>query len=106
MARIEYHDTLIRQYQESRVIMIIRLEAGTDKDFFLLLFMKIILHGFYISMSINVADIGSVYTAIFTFIMQGTRIGKPTPGTFIRHLISFIDDRRIFDETYHFTSSQ
>ncbi len=29
--------------------------------------MKIILHGFYISMSINVADIGSVYTAIFTF---------------------------------------
>ena len=67
--------------------MIVRLKIRTDQYFFLFLLLKVILHRLYITMNIDVTDICLIYSSLLVFIMQGSRIGKPTPSSFSCNLI-------------------
>ena len=90
MPRIENHNSPVRQYQKSRIIMIIRLKVRTNQHFFSFTRQEIILYGFNIPVHIYIPNITSVYISRWTFIMNSTRISKPTPSPFICHTFSFI----------------
>lgn len=71
--------------------MIVRLKVGTNQYFIVFTGNKIVLSCFNITMHINVPNIRTVDGTCGIFIMKCARIGKPTPGTFLRHTISFIN---------------
>ena len=91
MARIEYHDTFVRQYQKRRVVMVVRLEVRTYQHLRPPPLQKIILHSLHSPMHVDITDITAVYRAAFILIMQRTRVGKPTPCAFVGQFFTFVN---------------
>ena len=84
MSGIKHHYPIIRQHQKRRVIMVIRLEPRTYQYLHLLTSHKIVLHSFDITVYVDVTNIRFANIFLTIFMMDGSRIRKPTPGPFGR----------------------
>ena len=79
MPRVEHHDSFVRKDKECGVVMVVRLEAGTDEYFFAFIPDEVVLHGFDVSMYVDVSYVSGVDAAVSVFIVQSPWVGKPTP---------------------------
>lgn len=80
MTRIKDHNAFVRQHEESRIIMVIRLEIGTDEHFIRLIRSMIDLRRLNITLRIDVTDIGTMNRSRFICVSERSRVGKPAPS--------------------------
>ena len=88
MTCVENHHTLIGQDKEGGIVMVIGLEIGTNQHICLTMLHPVVLCGFHIAMHINITDIGRINRTVLILVMQGTRVGKPAPCTFLSNEVA------------------
>jgi len=82
---VENHDALVGQHHKRRVVVVVGLEVATNEHVGLAMLHPVILSGFHVAMHVNIANIGGIDGSAGILIVQGTRIGKPAPCTFVGH---------------------
>ena len=88
MAGVENHHTAVGQHQERGVIVVVGLEVGAHQHVGLPAQQPVVLRGLHVAMHVDVAYIGGIHRPlcpIRILIMQCPGVGKPAPGTLLRH---------------------
>ncbi len=88
MSGIEDHHSLVGQYEEGGVVVVVGLEARSHEHILLHSLgtgLEVHLRSLDGSMYVDVSYVCGVNGSVGTLIVDGAWVGKPAPGTFVGH---------------------
>ena len=96
VARVEDHDAFVGQHQKRRVVVVVGLEVGTHQHVGLPAPEPVVLRGHDVAVYVDVADVRSINLhrgrrgdgGHRVVVVQGSRVGKPAPGTLACHHVA------------------
>ena len=87
---LENHDAFVRQSEERRVVVVVRLEHTAHQHVAPLVVHKVHLRCLDGSVYVDVTDVSSIDVSVRTCVVHGTRVSKPAPCTLVCYNVSTI----------------